>query len=309
MTTWGVVATIKAPMTDVLRFAAYHLSLGADQVFLYLDDANGQTYDAVKDHPQVTPVLTDAAWWEKRGRRPDKHQVRQTRNATHCYRRLAKVDWLAHIDVDEFIVAGKPVSTLLSTLGSDQLCARMRPMEQLSGDPTLFKAFIPAGAARHRLVEKIYPRFGPHLKAGFLSHVAGKLFVRLGQDDLKFRIHNVLRGDEMNPGEVELGQARIAHAHARDWEGFLKTFQFRLEQGSYRADLAPERARKDGGQTLHELFSDLHAQEGETGLRAFFDEVCAATPRLIAALEAERLLTRVDLQLDAHVQKHFPGLH
>ena len=43
MTTWGVVATIKAPTTDVLRFAAYHLSLGADQVFLYLDDANGQT--------------------------------------------------------------------------------------------------------------------------------------------------------------------------------------------------------------------------------------------------------------------------
>ena len=34
--TWGVVSTIKAPARDILRFAAYHLDLGAQTVAVAL---------------------------------------------------------------------------------------------------------------------------------------------------------------------------------------------------------------------------------------------------------------------------------
>ncbi|MDC0343564.1 glycosyltransferase family 2 protein [bacterium] len=303
---WGIVATIKAPVDETLRFAAYHLSQGAHRLYIYLDDASEAAFIALNDHPQITPILTDATWWQKRGRRPEKHQVRQSRNATHAYRRLAKVDWLIHMDVDEFLVTATPIDEVLGALGTDVLCARVRPMEQLSEAPGLFKAFIPPGPGRHRLVEEIYPTYGAHLKGGFLSHLAGKIFVRTGQDDLRLRIHNATQGDITNPGEIELGDIDLAHAHAKSWDQFRSAFHYRLDKGSYRADLAPQRAQDRGGLTLHELFQHIEATDGEDGLRAFFDEVSRATPRLIDALSARGLLKEVDLRLAEHLREHFP---
>lgn len=306
MITWGIVSTIKAPVQETLAFAAYHLSKGADRLYIYLDDANEETFDALNEHPRITPLRTDDAWWARRGRRPIKHQVRQTRNATHCYRRLARVDWLIHMDVDEFLVSEAPVDEILASLPEDAICARIRPMEQLAGDPTLFKAFIAQGAERRRLVDEIYPVYGPYLKSGFLSHLAGKIFVRTGQDDLKLRIHNAMLGDDMIKDEIELSEIDLAHAHAKSWEQFLAQFRFRMEKGSYRSDLAPSRSREAGGMTLHEVFRQIEADDGEHGLRAFFEEVATATPRLTKALEDRDLLKRADLQLPSHFRKHFP---
>jgi hypothetical protein len=41
-------------------------------------------------------------------------------------------------------------------------------------------------------------------------------------------------------------------------------------------------------------------------LRAFFDEVCTASDRLCSGLEAEGLLRRHRLDLDARRARHFP---
>lgn len=306
MTTWGIVSTIKAPVDETLRFAAYHLSQGVHRIYIYLDDANEAAFVALNDHPQITPILTDDIWWAKRGRRPVKHQVRQARNATHCYRRLARVDWLIHMDVDEFLVPTHSIDEILEGLPHDINMVRIRPMEQLSGDPTLYKAFMPPGAKRHRLTEAIYPTHGKHLKAGFLSHLAGKLFVRTGLPDLKLRIHQAMGPDNTPLPGNDLPQIDLAHAHAKTWDQFRASFAYRLEHGSYRAELAPERAPNAGGQTLHQLFTQIAQTEGEAGLRAFFDEVCAATPRLTRALDDHGLLRRVDLDLETHLRDHFP---
>ena len=305
MTTWGIVATIKAPVSDTLGFVAYHLSQGAHHIYIYLDDANEEAFSRLKAHPQVTAHVTDDAWWAKRGRRPIKHQVRQSRNATHCYRRLARVDWLIHMDVDEFLVSATPLAAVLGALPDNALCARVRPMEQLAGDPALFKAFMPGGGTRLSMVDELYPTFGPYLKSGFLSHVAGKVFVRTGQSDLKLRIHNAMIGDEVISDAAELHDVNLAHAHVTSWEQFLGALNFRLDHGSYRADLPPERTRAGGSLTLHDLLSHLRENEGEAGLRAFFDEVCAATPRLIGALQDHDLLVSVDLRLRDHIREHF----
>ena len=308
MASWGIVATIKAPVRETLQFVSYHLSLGADQIYIYLDDASEVAFGVLSTHPQVHPIRCDDAWWAKRGRRPIKHQVRQSRNATHAYRRLCRERWLIHMDVDEFLVAPLDVTiaTRLNQIDAQTLTARIRPMEQLAGDPTLFKAFIPADHNRRRIVETLYPTYGIFLKAGFLSHMAGKIFVRTGVDDLKLRIHNAFLGEERIQGAEPLTELSLAHTHAKSWEQFRTAYAYRLEKGSYRADLTPERMRDAGGLTLHELFKDITERDGEAGLRAFYDEVVAATPRLTAALEAEGLLRKTDLQLDQHVQRHFP---
>lgn len=315
MTKWGLVATIKAPVAEILDFAAYHLELGAHRLYLYLDDDNRAAFGPLKAHPKIRVTLCDDAHWRKlSGKRPAKHQVRQTANATHAYGRRAEVDWLIHMDVDEFLWPDAGLSDYLADCLADCLtgldhrvhCARVRPMELLSGDGTAFKAFIPGGPDRAAIVARLYPQFGQHVKGGFLSHLAGKLFVRTGLGDLTIKIHNVFQNAVMNPGEAELNIVSLCHCHAKSWEDWISAFRFRLEKGSYRAELAPNRSRETGGMTMHELFRWIEADAGESGLRAFHDEVCADTPDLRARLSDQGLLRLCDLQLAAKRRKHFP---
>lgn len=307
MTRWGIAATVRAPAVDILNFAAHHLDLGAHRVYIYLDAPNAEAWPYLKGHPKVRVTLCDDAHWKKvKGRRPPKHQLRQTANATHAYARRAEVDWLAHVDVDEFIWPHRPLAEILSGLGPGTNCARMRPAEALSGDGTAFKAFIPAGPAREATVARLYPRFGADVKGGFLSHLAGKLFVRTGLGPLTVKIHNVFRGEEMNPGETELDEVALLHCHAKSWQDWYDSYRYRLEHGSYRAELPPTRPRREGGVSLHELFRRIETEAGEAGLRAFHEELCADTPALRARLEKEGLLRLHDLDLTRKRREQFP---
>ena len=88
MTRWGIVSTIKAPLADILDFAAWHLDAGASHLYIYLDEDVPDTQAALNAHPAITALHTDAAWWDKRGGRPEKHQVRQSVNARHANNRF-----------------------------------------------------------------------------------------------------------------------------------------------------------------------------------------------------------------------------
>lgn len=307
MTRWGLASTIKAPTGDILRFAAYHLDLGAHRLYIYLDDPDSAAFEPLKAHPKIRVRRCDATWWRKQGgKRPEKHQVRQTKNATHAYSRPAEVDWLIHMDVDEFLWAEENIAEILAALPSDSLTARVRPAEALAGTGQNFKAFIPGGSTRPEIVGRIYPTFGAHLRGGFVSHTAGKLFVRAGQGDWTIRIHNAFRGEEMNPGEAPLPEISLLHCHARTWEDWLSQYRYRLRHGSYRSELAAIRPAAQGGMNLHDLFHWLEQDNGEAGLRAFYDEVMSDAAGLPERLAAEGLLRQHDLKLDRKMRKHFP---
>ena len=53
MTTWGVVSMVRGPAQDILRFAAHHLDLGADRLYLYLDEPNPEAQHQLEQHPKV----------------------------------------------------------------------------------------------------------------------------------------------------------------------------------------------------------------------------------------------------------------
>lgn len=303
--TWGISATILAPVETVLAFAAYHLEAGAHRLYLYLDDDNTAAYHLLKAHPKIKPTLCDADWWN--GKRPKKHQVRQTRNATHAYHRRAEVDWLIHMDADEFLVSDEPISDMLTALPADDKIARIRPMEQLAGDGSAFKAFVPNGPDRTGIVADLYPTYGRYIKGGFLSHLAGKCFVRSGMADVRVQIHNVFQHDEMLKGSEDTAGIDLAHCHAKSWEDWFAAYRYRLEKGSYRAELAPNCPREKGGLSMHELFALIETEEGEAGLKAFFDEVCADTPDLRRRLASHGLLKQVVFDLNTTTRKHFPN--
>lgn len=307
MSTWGLSATIRAPAPDIVRFAAYHLEQGAHRLYLYLDAANPVAYAHLKAHPKVRVQICDQAHWKKLGKkRPNRHQVRQSYNATHAYNRRAEVDWLIHMDVDEFLVSERSIAESLGDLGPGQMSARVRPMEKLGDSENAFKAFIPSGAARRATVEQIYPTFGRYIRGGFLSHLAGKLFVRTGLPNMKLQIHNAFQNDATLPKAVELGSMDLAHCHAPTWDAWRAAFDDRLKRGSYRAELPAAAPAQEGSMSLHDLFSRLYTDAGDAGLRQFYDEVIGDSPDLRARLGAHDLLRLVDLGLERVVQKHFP---
>jgi len=313
---WGIVSTVKAPLREIADFAAYHLELGAHRIILYLDDDVPETFEVLSAHPKLRVIKADAANW-RNANRPDRHQPRQTANARHALRRRSRdIDWLAHIDVDEFLWTNSPLDAQLDAMPEQCLTVRIRPVEALSSDGIsdipaghiCFKAFAHDRDTRETQTAAIFPTFGTHLNGGFLSHVAGKVFFRTNNPDLRPRIHNVFLGDEKNPGQQELQETELCHLHAPSLERWLARFDYRLEQGAYRSELAPTRSRARGGFTMHELFSTIIQENGRDGLIAFYNEVCRATPELRARLEAHDLLRCYNLDLSAKREKHFPGL-
>lgn len=314
---WGIVSTIKAPAEAILNFAAYHLEAGAHRLFIYLDAPCPEARPFLKAHPKIRVFDCDEASWTKRRPKegkPDKHQVRQSLNATRAYRRQCEgLDWLAHIDVDEFLWAKAAISDILAALPPTCSWARTRPIEMLSQNSAplasemAFKAHIPSGPDRGPLVGRLYPQFGEHLKGGFLSHIEGKLFIRTGLPKASLRIHNVFQNQEPIPQGKELPEIELCHLHATTWEHWQKHYRFRLERGSYRDELKPARPREKGGVTLHEMLSALEADQGVTGLRSFFEEVSHDSPTLRQRLESEGLLRLHRLDLVAKRKKHFPG--
>jgi hypothetical protein len=311
--TWGVVATIKAPARDTLDFAAHHLDLGAHRVHVYLDAPDARAEAALRAHPKCRVIVCDDAYWRHRrkGRRPEAHQPRQSINATHCLNRHPDVDWLAHIDVDEFLWPDMPLPAQLASLPLDCLSARVRPIEALAPDPDdpppegvrWFRSCARHKGPRAEETAAIYPTFGPHLNGGFLSHVAGKVFVRTGQPGTSLRIHNAFRGKVMDANPPELIATRLCHLHAPDWEDWRARLRYRHAAGAYRRDIKPA---GEGALAIHDLLAQIEAEGGETGLRAFFTEVCTATPSLRARLKAHGHLHAITLDLDAKRARHFP---
>ena len=315
--TWGVVATIEAPDTDILNFAAWHLDQGAHRMHIYLDEDAPNARAALKAHPKCRVTVTDAQYWTRRRRnkgRPDGHQHRQSVNATHCYTRNPQVSWLLHADVDEFLWPTKPLLPQLAELPEDTLSARAHPIEALSPDPgdppgahdIWCKACARNAAQRRADTAAIYPTYGAHLNGGFLSHVAGKVFVRTGLDDIKLRIHNAFRSGEMDPDPAVLAACKIVHLHGVNWEHWQAHYRYRLAHGSYRKGLKPAPHLDGTGLTMNALFAMLEKDGGDDALRAFFDEVCVATPDLRQRLQAHGLLHKVTLDLDACRARHFP---
>lgn len=307
MTTWGIVSMVRGQTQDILRFAAHHLDLGADRLYIYLDEPNPEAFTHLDQHPKVHVYLCDDAFWRRKNRnRPGKHQVRQSTQASYTYRKT-DLDWLAHIDVDEFLWTSTPIPALLDRVPADIPAIRVRPIEALAGADDLYKAHIPKSPERENLVKTLYPTHGAYVLGGFLSHVQGKLLVRTGLKKLSFRIHNLFQDKTLLPCKFELPKLELCHHHAPDWEHWIRHYRFRMERGSYQPGMSPNVPRDQGGVNKNELLSQIEAQDGLEGLRAFYDEISGADPEVRARLEAHGQIRHRPLHLDEKVAKHFPG--
>ncbi len=303
---WGTVSTIRAPLHEIARFAAWHLDLGAARMHIFLDQPAPETKAFFAPFPQVVVFDCTPEYWAGK---PDKarttHQLRQIANASHCYHG-SDLDWLAHIDVDEFLLPVRPIAHLLAEVPKDAALARLQPAEMLAqpnpwSGPTHFKLTRREAGHSQSILHRIYPEFGEFLSQGFISYSVNKIFARVGLPRIRFGIHALLRNGAVVDNGYVLPDANIGHAHAPSWEMFQRKYQFRMEFGSYRK-------KKQDTMELADIFDLMRAEEGEQGIRRFFDELSQATPELLSRLRAHDMLLTRTLDLDEKVARWFGDL-
>jgi hypothetical protein len=241
MATWSLVATVKAPEEKVLAFAAYHLSLGADHLWLYLDDPEQPVPALLASHPRVTVTLCDEAHWARVGKkRPPAHQNRQAQNARYAYRELVTSDWIVHIDVDEFLLTPRPIAAILDDTPPETIVMKLEPFEAMH-DPLLpddiFTSREFRGALRHEFWPRRRAALGPYRKVirdGMLSHTVGKVIYRTRVPGLLPRLHAVMVNKEFVKTPDWHPEMQLLHFHAQDKPAWLAAVPFRMTKGAYQ---------------------------------------------------------------------------
>jgi hypothetical protein len=183
-----VVCTCLEPTQLVVAFAAHHIALGAQEVHLFLDAPQPDLEQILDRIPEVIYRVCDANYWSNhaRGRRPRGVEFRQLVNAYHAYA-ASGMDWLAHLDADEFIHADFAVGDILSAQPENIHYVLAPPRERvfLQGVPqqTLFDGSFRCPTPQDWPEPTgVYGAAERFLRAGVLSHPHGKSFFRTTTD-------------------------------------------------------------------------------------------------------------------------------
>lgn len=277
---WGICATVRAPVDQVLAFTAHHLSIGAAHLWLHFDDPDDPAFEPLSRIPNVTPIRCDARWW---GRiRPDRHQNRQSRNVQRLYRQAA-LPWIAHLDVDEFIDG-----EVASALATDADMVRIQPWEALH-DPALPDDIFTARHFRASAREVRDLAFGAQaalLPSGMLSHPQGKAIFRTGRG-LEPRIHGAFKDGQRIEGVGFAKDLALLHFHAEDPARWADRLHFRLTRGAYAANPA-----------LRDHLLSLD----DDGIRAFHAEIHAPPPERLAKMIRRGLVRETHLNLRQKIE-------
>ncbi|WP_157968994.1 glycosyltransferase family 2 protein [Tropicimonas sp. IMCC34011] len=317
---WGVVATVREPSALVLAFVAWHLSLGAEEVRIFLDDPGDPVFDELRRIDRCHVIRCDAEYWEGRRKRqrPPLQSVRQLANATWAYNRT-KVDWLLHIDADEFLWLGRPLTEELAALGPDHGWLKLRNWERCWGETdeagSIFSGRFrkPCRSVPEARMREIYGPMLPYLQAGFAGYPVGKGLSRTGRG-YRLNVHSpkapVEGGSSIVPPFRTASHAAILHFDGltpMHWAA--KTLRYaEAPDETITLLLHKERQRqvrrvRDGCRTLGEILA-FHASLFELTSeqeKALAGEGRIAAPLIdpAAALDRIGLRDRVDISAAA----------
>lgn len=299
---WEIVTTVRDTPRRITEFVAYHLKHGPKRITLYLDDPAQELEDAVLGIDRVVIHRCDSDFWHANNKeRPQRVPLRQARNATLTYQN-AVADWVCHIDIDEFLAPVSGYASIASQLTNiDRLhtSVRLRPIEYLnnpSGDhSTSYKFAFKKDHSEQEIVRGLYPTYGRYLPSGFVSHQAGKVFVRSNKAGYRIGIHAAKLLGEKVPAIRAEGML-LAHQHCRTEDEFLDKITARLDKKRYE----PMSIRK--GTVAGALYM-AHGRIDNDLVRLLYREMCLVRRDLILALSVTKHLIELDLELDASVQR------
>jgi hypothetical protein len=181
---WGIVMLAREPAALVLTHLAWHLAAGSREVHLFLDEPDDPVAEAAASLPGVQVTRCDAAFWANHpsGRRPGLIVTRQVHCATLAYGR-AGVDWLLHLDADEFLLQTTPLERELARHRNHPGALLVPVRERVHENPHpqtlfegLFRTPVPKPDRDHPLLQPL----ADMAPAGVIGHSLGKSLTRTG---------------------------------------------------------------------------------------------------------------------------------
>lgn len=202
---WGIVMTVREPAQLVLANVHFHLSQGASEIHVFLDEPEDPVGEILDGVIGCFVYRCDAAHWTKvnRGRRPPRQTRRQSVNATSVYTK-SNLDWLIHLDADEFVYQKRPLAEELAYAprapGFVALQVRERAYLDKSQSELFDGAFRVPFEGRDAMQVPLYGEMAPFLTKGVSGHSAGKSCVPVGRD-LRMSIHapRTQKGERIPP--------------------------------------------------------------------------------------------------------------
>jgi len=307
---WSVVATVREPLPVVLAFVAHHLSIGASEVHIYLDDPEDPAAEILQSCPQCHVTLCNDRHMKAMGftARPENQNQRQKRNANHALK-ATKAQWMAHLDADEFLTFPRDVGEVLAGIPEEKLWVQVPHLERFWSDgdnpDTLFDGpFRFRSPDRKNLCGELFGGENTLHQMGHAGTVAGKAILRTGKG-CRLGIHRPRQGvysDKKIPPVIRIKNTGILHFHgatARAWAS--KTARYGALTGGVRKTiLATARLRQIDA--FKQLKGDV-AREDELHRRMFY-----MSEEQIDVLRGHGLLREYCLETEAAVARYFPDV-
>lgn len=222
----SMVTTVKSSIAVICHFLDHHLALGARQIHVFLDDADAADVDALRRRYDrgVSVLLCDAAYWRSVHGvdRPENVEARQRMNADHALAlaRRDGDDWIAHVDIDEYLRVQGSLPAVLAAMPADTNVVRMDVLEAIPRALEMHDVFdirhfkflpyaVSLGDASYRLSDRVrraivllFDRLVLSLgnKTGetgarhgfhnfYNAHMMGKCITRVSADVRTLRLH------------------------------------------------------------------------------------------------------------------------
>lgn len=316
--TWGVVATVHEPLPMVAAFVAYHLEMGASEIWLFFDQPNPEGEALLSRYPNVRAVQCDERFWEKSAfhkRRYVQIERRQRANFTYAQAH-SDVLWLAHIDCDEF-VSDMPntipqIADLPATVNSVQMPVRESVIEidcnpQTTVYPSSFRA--PFADNEAAVIREIYGDNANLLKRGLSGYVSRKCLYRVGSG-LRFGLHAPLPRPiwEQKP-ETEfpkLSNLNVYHFDSLSFHAWCRKLRSRIRvaRGIKGSDTF---IRGHTGRS-HQVRTVLTENGVTDSASDIFHGVRGVSAKQIELLKSHGQFVRADLSIVPIAEDYFPEL-
>ncbi|OIQ25444.1 MAG: glycosyl transferase family 2 [Alphaproteobacteria bacterium MedPE-SWcel] len=296
---WRVGAIMNEPLPEVLRFCAWYIALGADEVVICFDNPDDPALELLKDHPRLRCIPCTPEFWSRVGLTAgDAFVTRQNAAMTWVYQQYDD-GWLLNVDADEylFLENGGLVDLLADVpdrVQSIRVVTAERLVVQQAEEITYFRR--PMGYEDRKSVYGAdVELFGPR-RAGLVGHPQGKSVVRCGVPGLSLRQHwpRAVKGHDLH--ELLLDHrdgAHLLHMIGADYDVWRSKLDWRCASRGFTAGLTAR------------VQAALAAPEPDAALRSLFARLHCATSELLDRLDSHGALLRLQLNVDALVQEYF----
>lgn len=244
----ALVLTVKNEARLLRPNLLYHLGLGVDRIFVYLDHTTDNGPKTIADLENV--LVQDSVPAEKYRDRPflekfwgnaaEHHTARQCLNTydalQHC--KQHGIAWLVSLDADELFITGnggqQPLTDFFNAettenfdiirLPTLEVVNRKMAYQNVMAEETLFKKQKNFKSKFDQLYRKIY---NPYTKtmvsvSYWLGHTMGKAAINVHSDIIPENVHRYRLLNGATPRIRNAGN--ILHYHLYDFEDFLKKY-------------------------------------------------------------------------------------